>query len=286
MKKNRKGHKASTTTAPEGVGLAAPKRRLELYREPTSPVPRVRFLESVFAEDWQNSLARASAQTALEILEDRRDADRLQALGAKLLASMSGLAAGLIERGQAGPIACGDGCDFCCHQIVGATPLEVFVIWVYLEQTRPDLGDLKRRARDLAQRATGVSPSGRYSRSHPCVFLEDQRCSIYEVRPLTCRGVNALDRDICRDMLDDETRHRAFWERGEGSPGYAEPLRGAHALSAGLQIALSELYGLDMHPVDLTLAIDLALSTPDWSSQWRAGASPLKTVRSGQGLAG
>ena len=281
MKKKRQKARPSTTSPAED--RVAPKKRLELYREPSSGVPRLRFVESVFTEAYQNSLALASAHTALEILEGVREEARLLTLGQKLLGAMSELASRWIELGTAGRIACSDGCAYCCHQVVGATPLEVFVIWKHLEQTGQDLTRLRERARELVERAQGLSARERYSPHHPCVFLEDSRCSIYEARPLTCRGVNALERDVCRDMLEDEARRRAFWEKGEGSPGYVEPLRGAHALSAGLQLALSELYGLDMHPVDLTLAIGRLLEDPEQISRWQRGESPFVEVRSGGG---
>lgn len=279
MKKKRHKHPSPESSAKK----AAAKRRLELYREPGSAEPRLRFVEAVFTEAYQNSLALATAHTALEILEGTREEARLLMLGEKLLGAMSELASRWIERGTAGAVACGDGCAYCCHQIVGATPLELFVIWKHLERAGIDLARLKERARQLAERARGLSKRERYRADQPCVFLENSRCSIYEARPLTCRGVNALDKEICRNMLEDEERGRAFWERGEGSPGYLEPLRGAHALSAGLQLALSELYGLDMHPVDLTLAIDLLLADPERIDRWQRGESPFVAVRSGQG---
>src|SRR5262249_29299285 len=39
--------------------------------------------------------------------------------------------------------------------------------------------------------------------SVPCPFLCDERCSIYDVRPLTCRGYNSTSVEACRTAHDD-----------------------------------------------------------------------------------
>jgi hypothetical protein len=38
-----------------------------------------------------------------------------------------------------------------------------------------------------------------------------------------------------------------------------EPIRAVHAISAGLQLALSEMYGLDLRPLELTAVMHLLL---------------------------
>ena len=51
-----------------------------------------------------------------------------------------------------------------------------------------------------------------------------------------------------------------------------EPIRTFHALSAGLQLGLADLYGLDMRPLDLVAAMDLLLNGPETISDgWSRG---------------
>ena len=39
--------------------------------------------------------------------------------------------------------------------------------------------------------------------SVPCPLLVEGRCSVYEVRPLICRGYNSTNVDACRKAHDD-----------------------------------------------------------------------------------
>jgi Fe-S-cluster containining protein len=256
-----------------------PKLRLKVIQEPHG-APHLAWSAPVFAPAWQNDLALAAANTALEILRNSAGREGLVTLGRKLLGAQSALADGMLARGTAGQVSCGDGCDACCHQIIGATPLELLVIVDYLKARGTSLQALRERVHELAEAARVVGPRGRFAPEHPCVFLENHRCSIYEVRPLICRGINALDRATCEALLDDAAEREARWQRGEGSAGYVEPVHAAHALSAGLQIALFELYALAMHPLDLTLAMDLLLNRePDALERWLRGEDPLIAVR-------
>jgi Fe-S-cluster containining protein len=267
--------------AEQGRGPEMPKRRLNVIQE-AHALPRLSWNDPVFTPAWQNALALASANTTLEILQDSPDRARLVALGRKLMDSQSVLASGMIARGTAGTISCGDGCDACCHQIVGATPLELLVIADHLAAHEGTLDSLRERARILANAARTVGRQGRSSPAHPCVFLVNHRCSIYEVRPLICRGINALDRAICETLLNDARERETRRQRGEGSPGYVEPVHAAHALSAGLQIALFELYTLAMHPLDLTLAVDHILNVEPIALEiWLNGGDPFGAVRGG-----
>ncbi|TAN77790.1 MAG: hypothetical protein EPN20_01585, partial [Magnetospirillum sp.] len=79
--------------------------------------------------------------------------------------------------------ACGKGCGWCCHQRVGATAVEVLYIAAELRK-RSDAAPLIARL--------DAWPSGR-----ACAFLVDGACSIYEIRPLKCRGLYQLDARWC-----------------------------------------------------------------------------------------
>ena len=61
-----------------------------------------------------------------------------------------------------------------------------------------------------------------------------------------------------------------------------EPIRAVHAVSAGLQLSLSELYGLDMRPLELTAALDSLLNGPASSSaDWISGKRPFESALGG-----
>lgn len=57
-----------------------------------------------------------------------------------------------------------------------------------------------------------------------------------------------------------------------------EPIRAFHAISAGLQLSLSELYQLDMRPLELTAALWLLLSGDASPSEWLSGQRPFESA--------
>ncbi len=81
------------------------------------------------------------------------------------------------------PAACRKGCGWCCHQRVGSPAVEVLYIAERLRQ-RPDASTLIARLEA-------------WSGGRPCVFLADGGCSIYELRPLKCRGLYQVDARWC-----------------------------------------------------------------------------------------
>lgn len=105
-------------------------------------------------------------------------------------------------------IRCTSGCTACCHEVpTGVQAVELLAIYERFREF-PDFVELHNRACDLADQFTRLlaeqapgqtaiasdSPSAArallaYRRERlPCVFLgEDQRCRIYERRPIPCR---------------------------------------------------------------------------------------------------
>jgi hypothetical protein len=57
---------------------------------------------------------------------------------------------------------------------------------------------LGARARRYASQIEGRSFDDPTDESVPCPLLVDGRCSVYEIRPLVCRGYNSTNVDACR----------------------------------------------------------------------------------------
>jgi Fe-S-cluster containining protein len=99
------------------------------------------------------------------------------------------------------PFACKEGCSACCIQSVTMTTAEGKAITTFLaEQGRslPTLPDTTNRPQPgsttnglaaccLAGKEPPVEPEVPWV-YEPCVFLEDERCTIYPVRPFGCRS--------------------------------------------------------------------------------------------------
>ncbi|HYQ44181.1 MAG TPA: YkgJ family cysteine cluster protein [Polyangiaceae bacterium] len=257
---------------------------LLLQRDPRTGDELVALKAPLFREPWQDELSVGTANTARALLRATPSVERAVELARTAMAATSRLGEALLARAPAGAVACRAGCDHCCYQPVGLTPPEALAIAAHLRQSLApeELVLLAARLSERVRETRGLSSAERFSPEHPCPFLERGQCSIYEVRPLSCRGMNSLDAEECKTRLRDPVARAAFLERGSGGRSFMEPIRAFHAISAGLQLGLSELYGLDMRPLELSLALDLLLNGPDSSAvDWLNGLRPFEAALGG-----
>jgi len=262
----------------------AGRLHLVLHRDPASGGTQVLLKTPVFKEPWQNEVLAGAANTAFGILGTKPGIDGAVALARNAMAATSRLADGLLARAPAGAVACKAGCDHCCYQSVGVTALEALAIAAHLRATlsTEELATVAAHVAETYRTTRGLTTAERFSPDHPCVFLQDGRCSVYEVRPLSCRGMNSLDAGECATRLREPEARAAFLATGAGSRSFMEPIRAFHAVSAGLQLSLSELYGLDMRPLDLVAAIHLLLNGPPSTVEaWLAGETPFDEALGG-----
>ncbi len=109
-------------------------------------------------------------------------------------------------------IACGPGCSVCCAVYVSVLIPEAIAIAVHLQERGGPEGvpAISARLGEESRRLRWVSAEERLRLGVPCVFLAaNGQCSIYPVRPFTCRSVTSTDPEMCRramnvTSLDDE----------------------------------------------------------------------------------
>ncbi|MBN1933373.1 MAG: YkgJ family cysteine cluster protein [Anaerolineae bacterium] len=152
--------------------------------------------------------------------------------------------------------ACRAGCAFCCY--VGADrpdllPVEVLRIARYLE-ARPE--EKKPIAARLLEETAGFAEKPDVLTKTPCLFLRQDRCTVYPVRPLRCRAQTSPDAVLC------EQNYRG---RRETMPLLKEPALLYRSLQMGLRMGLRDLGVQDM-PLRMTSAVRLAW---DASPAWR-----------------
>src|SRR6185369_14295022 len=222
---------------------------------------RLGLARPLFHERWQNDVALGAASTADALLTEARTAAQAATLGRSAMAATSRIAEGALAQSPDRPPACRPGCAHCCHQAVGVTPPEVLAIHDHLRATRSPaaLEATARRIREADDRTRGMPSAERLSPDLPCPFLEEARCTIYEVRPLSCRGANSLDAAACERPLRDPEARAAYLAGTAAVPCYLEPIRAFHAVTASLQLALAELHGLKTFPLDLAAAMRILL---------------------------
>jgi Fe-S-cluster containining protein len=162
------------------------------------------------------------------------------------------------------PLACREGCAWCCHRLVGTTAPEVFRIANYLQKhVAPQ--ELERIQDQIVQRDEQRKSlrEDRWSAARlPCPLLADNRCSVYPVRPLTCRGFNSSDARQCERWVKKRERVDV--------PTYEPQHRLATFVLDGLRAGLSES-GLPDDLLELTAALRVVLTLPNAFACWLAG---------------
>lgn len=183
------------------------------------------------------------------------------------------------ESAQGPEPQCKPGCSHCCNLRVEASDPEALNIAQHLQTLPPqDLEPLKQRLQAKAQyHQQGLAPpSGRMA----CAFLQDQHCTIYAVRPATCRKCHSLSVAACESGA-------------EVIPQNLPLLVQCEVLVAGANAAFQN-FNLPASPMELSAAVLAALANPLAAEAWYQGSALLSTppqpcvsvsaVQSGHGL--
>ena len=161
-------------------------------------------------------------------------------------------------------LACQVGCAWCCHKLVGTTAPEVFRIADYLQKhlTPQELQTMIDQIIQRDEQRKGLREDRWSAARLPCSLLVDNRCSIYAVRPLTCRGFNSSDARQCERWVRMQERVEI--------PIYEPQHRLATFVLDGLRAGLSES-GLPDDLLELTVALRIVLTLPNAFDRWLAG---------------
>lgn len=107
----------------------------------------------------------------------------------------------IVEHEYEPALACREGCSYCCRKpgVLAAIP-DVLRIVAHARATftGEQLAALRERAARYVAQLEGRHFNEFVAESVPCPLLIDERCSMYDVRPLVCRGFNSTSVDACR----------------------------------------------------------------------------------------
>jgi Fe-S-cluster containining protein len=164
-------------------------------------------------------------------------------------------------------LECHEGCSLCCTLRVDVFAHEVLIIADHiLARFSPErISEILERLDAHADRVLPLTPFQHATRNVVCPLLKDGRCSVYEVRPLSCRRHHSLDYGACQFTYD----HPADLE----FPGaHHRPL--FRALSEAMQ-RVGQVYleqGFDMTIYELGTALVEALSSDECRERWHEGS--------------
>jgi Fe-S-cluster containining protein len=168
-----------------------------------------------------------------------------------------------------GTLDCRAGCTWCCHFSVDVRAVEVFAIVEFVEGTFSAEEKARVRAEVKANSATlrNLGDMERMTRNVRCPFLVAGRCSVYPVRPQTCRNYHATNVAGCQQSFEQP-------DNLEIDPDFAPwvyQAGGAHveAFSTAMREA-----GYDVDAYELNGAVDAALADPGARARFEAKQAP------------
>jgi Fe-S-cluster containining protein len=174
---------------------------------------------------------------------------------------------------DAGTLDCRAGCTWCCHFSVDVRAVEVFAILDFVAGnfSSEALARLESQVRTNAAFLAGLDEEQRMTRNQRCAFLQEGRCSIYSVRPQTCRNYHATDVTGCKlsfdepGNLDIDPDFAPYVYQGGGAhvEAFCEALR-----DAGYDVAAYELHG----------AVAAAMAQPEARHRFMERQPPFENI--------
>ena len=164
-----------------------------------------------------------------------------------------------VQDGSPDKVDCKPGCAYCCYRPALSLVPEILNIVEFVDETfdesaRAALDERLRLYNEKAQEIEKTNSLGWIA----CPFLVDNLCSIYEVRPLSCRAVCSLDVEACRfavEFPEDAVKVPIL-------PGQPQICNGA---TEGVRRAAAEAR-LDSHMYDLGKSMAQLLKEPETAS--------------------
>jgi hypothetical protein len=162
------------------------------------------------------------------------------------------------------PVACQNGCSFCCYLRVELFAPESIAIFRYLNTEIPEGNrkDIRERIFANAERIAGLTVEEHRRTNVQCAFLVDGHCSIYPVRPIACSGHHSCDVRPCEQAYQDPSVEQ------NSIPMDAMIVLTKDAVKSGEYAAISAR-GLRPDHTELHTTLASLLRNPALIGQWR-----------------
>ncbi len=129
----------------------------------------------------------------------------------EMMEFVQGVVLSIEASGKSPAVSCSEGCSYCCHSQVNITPLETLLIHGFVRKqfTCQKIAQLHTRIDTAMTLTQGKTLKQRFQikTQTPCVFLSENQCSIYPVRPFICRSWNSLDQATCKTAFYSTNHH-------------------------------------------------------------------------------
>lgn len=167
-------------------------------------------------------------------------------------------------------IACKIKCAYCCYFKVEVKPIEIITIVKFIETNfSPEkTAELLKKAKENIAEFATLDYETQVATNQACPFLEDNSCSIYEVRPGKCRNNHATDINLCKACYDNPADNSI-------PSSYHKPLHLAlNGLTRGFEAAFAEVK-YDMASYDINNAFIAAFNNKKFIKRYLKGKKSL-----------
>lgn len=163
-------------------------------------------------------------------------------------------------------------CSFCCHNQVSLTVPEIILIVDYIKNnfSKDEINNLKKRVDELDKEVKGMNAFQRKKAKKACSLLVDNKCSVYSVRPLACKGWNSMSSKDCEDAFNsgEEKNIQAF----------APPLVITNSVSIGISNCLKNT-GLNSDNLELNSSLKIALEKYNVGEKYLEGKNIFRDAK-------
>jgi Fe-S-cluster containining protein len=164
-------------------------------------------------------------------------------------------------------IACRAGCAHCCRYEVILSPAEALLIGHRAKHSysETDVVQLLQRINKVLDVREGKRLSERAAvlDETPCIFLEAEKCRVYEVRPLICRALHSLDSRSCQEAISARKTRVAF-------VGYTHRYYVFQAVRSAMRHTGADM-GLQTDELTIARAMLNYFDHPEPSNAWAQG---------------
>ena len=198
----------------------------------------------------------------LHQLSQARTASEVHAAFRTALASYDQLNEQTIQQTGA-RLDCCAGCSICCSLRIEVYAHEVFLIADHILATfsDPELFALKERLAAHSEKVLPLTPFEHATSNLVCPLLREGLCSVYPVRPQTCRRHHSLDVTACQYAYDHPQ------DLDFPSPHQPELFRALTEVMRQNTEVYAQL-GFDTTIYELGTALEEALSDPESWAGW------------------
>lgn len=151
---------------------------------------------------WKNSFSRITTSH----LEPQFSQEGIKSALIQIMDLAQAMVEHISDAQEEPGVECTAGCSYCCYTQVKLTPAEALFAFSWMDQefSNHDQALLWKRVDNNRRLTEGQSLSTRVriKKKSPCIFLKNNACSIYPVRPFICRSWSSYSRQRCMDAFN------------------------------------------------------------------------------------